>query len=89
MIISKWSKQNFGSGNIYEYQERQENFPNFDFLSILAVLCRKSYKFCTYTIDIHKIIHKNEINDYSSAFRTLSYRLTSVIRGRKLLTENG
>lgn len=29
---------------------------------------QKSYKFRTYTIDIHKIIHKYEINDYSSAF---------------------
>lgn len=59
---------------MYEYRERQWIFPNFDFLSILAVLCRKSYKFRTYTIDIHKIIHKNEINDYSSAFRTPQYK---------------
>jgi hypothetical protein len=44
------------------------------FLSILAVLCRKSYKFRTYTTDIHKIIHKNKINDYSSAFRTPQYK---------------
>ena len=51
------------------------NFPEFLFLSILAVLCRKSYKCRTYTIDIHKIIHKNEINDYSSAFRSQSYTL--------------
>ncbi len=28
---------------------------------------------CPYLV---KIIHKNEINDYSSAFRTLSYRRT-------------
>ena len=44
-------------------------------MSISAALCRKSYKFRTYTIDIHKIIHKNEINDYTLTTyeNTLSY----------------
>ena len=71
---------------MYEYRERQWIFPNFDFLSILAVLCRKSYKFRTYTTDIHKIIHKYEINDYRPAFRTRSYRLTSRTRESKVLS---
>lgn len=65
------------------------NFSNFDFLSILAVLCRKSYEFHTYTIDIHKIIHKNEINDYSSAFRTQSYRLIFATLGKAKIAKIG
>ena len=72
---------NIGNGN--------EIFPNFDFLSILAVLCRKSCKIRVCAMDIDKVIHKNGINDYSPAFRTHSYRLTSVIRGRPNKSEIG
>ena len=50
---------------------------------------QKSYKFRTYTIDIHKIIHKNEINDYSSAFRTPQYRLIFAILGKAKIAEIG
>lgn len=81
-------KQNSGSGNIYEYQERQCNFLILECLSILAALCRKSHKIRIYAIDIHKIIHKNEINDYSPAFRTQSYRLIFAIRGKAKIAEN-
>lgn len=50
---------------------------------------QKSYKIRIYAIDIHKIIHKNGIDDYSPAFRTHSYRLTSAIRGRQNKSEIG
>ena len=57
--------------------------------SLISVTLGKSYKFRTYTIDIHKIIHKNEINDYSSAFRTLSYRLIFATLGKAKITKIG
>lgn len=81
--------KNSGSGNIYEYQERQEKFPNFVFLSISAILCRKSYKILIYATGIHKIIHKNGIHNYSSAFRNQSYRRIFVVRGRPNKSEIG
>ncbi len=58
-------------------------------MSTLAVLCRKSHKIHVYAIDIHKIIHKNKINDYSPAFRTPQYRLIFATIGKAKIAKIG
>ena len=50
---------------------------------------QKKLQIRIYAMDIHKVIHKNGIHNYSPAFRALSYRLTSVIRGRSNKSEIG
>ena len=72
---------NIGNGN--------EIFRIFDFLSISEVLCRKSCQIRIYATGIHKIIHKNEINDYSSAFRTQSYRRIFATLGKAKIAKIG
>ena len=58
------------------------NIGNGNEFSRILIFCQfwrfhaeKVKKIRIYATGIHKIIHKNEINDYSSAFRTQSYTL--------------
>ena len=52
-------------------------FSDFRFFVNFGGFMQKKLQIRIYAMDIHKVIHKNGIHNYSPAFRALSYRQTS------------